>query len=496
MNKIKKNFVTLYLKIVLGIGITMITAVILASYLYKNYFYDYIQNNTEKEISTILDSVNLSSSILIQNKEFSDLQRLTESIGASSFIREITIYNTGANILASNRSFSDVNSSNKEFLDDLLSGKKFRYIKSDFSDNILIMAIPVNGSGYNSIENNDIMGVICIKADISAIKGLLTNLNNTFFETAIIVGILILMSILGVVTLKLLIPTSKLYKAAMAVSEGDYNHHIDENTEKEFYPVIKEFNNMTEKIKIRDEELKALHQKLKDHNENLEIKVTERTSELKLTQDITIRSLAHLAETRDNETGSHIFRTQHYVEILAEHLKDNPKFSKYLTSKNIELIFKSAPLHDIGKVGIPDSILLKPSGLTKEEFEIMKKHTVYGRDTIIKSENFIGNNSFLAFAKEIAYSHHEKWDGTGYPEGLAGEEIPISARLMAIADVYDALVSVRPYKKAFTHEEAVRIILEGDGRTSPNHFDPDILAIFSKIHNKFNDVYIQHPDAA
>ncbi|WP_319371553.1 HD domain-containing phosphohydrolase [uncultured Ilyobacter sp.] len=322
----------------------------------------------------------------------------------------------------------------------------------------------------------------------------MTNMNQTFFETTITIVILLLVIIIGIITFSLFIPASKLYKAAQAVSEGDYTHHVIGSKGREFYPVIKEFNNMTEKIRIRDEELKLLHKKLKENNEDLEIMVTNRTSELRLTQDITIRSLAHLAETRDNETGSHIFRTQHYIETLAESLKENPKFSEELTSKNIELIFKSAPLHDIGKVGIPDSILLKSSRLTKEEFEMMKKHTIYGRETLEKSEKFIGNKSFLYFAKEIAYSHHEKWDGSGYPEGLAGTDIPLSGRIMALADVYDALVSQRPYKKAFTHEEAVRIILEGDGRTSPEHFDPDILAAFSKIHHKFDEIHRNHPD--
>ena len=494
MNIIRKNFIKFCLKIILGIAITMTAVSILASFLYQNLFYDYIQTNTEKEISAILDSVNLSSSILMQNNDFYDLQRMTESIGASGFIKEITIYDKNKNIIASNIIFNESDGLHTENLDNLFSGRKLKYIKSDFSSDTLVMAIPVNGSRYSIINNNDITGVIYIKSDIGSIKGLLMNLNNSFLKTEFIIVILLLLCIIGIVTFSLFIPASKLYKAAQAVSEGDYSYHVDESKGREFYPLIKEFNNMTKKIKTRDEELKLLHDKLKGHNENLEIKVNKRDMELKLTQDITIRSLAYLAETRDNETGSHIFRTQHYVETLAEYLKDNPKFSKVLTQKNIELMFKSAPLHDIGKVGISDSILLKPSGLTKEEFEIMKKHTIYGRETIEKSEKFIGNKSFLSFAKEIAYSHHEKWDGSGYPEGLSGEYIPLSARIMAISDVYDALVSKRPYKKAFTHEEAVRIILEGDGRTSPEHFDPDILSAFSKIHHKFNEIYNNHPD--
>jgi len=237
-----------------------------------------------------------------------------------------------------------------------------------------------------------------------------------------------------------------------------------------------------------------LHQRdslLQEHNQNLEKKVDERTKELKLTQDVTVNSLAYLAEMRDNETGNHILRTKRYVEALAGHLRDHPRFREALTTRNIELISKSAPLHDIGKVGISDAILLKPGRYTDEEFEIMKKHTVYGRNAIIKSEKINGVNSFLKFAEEIAYCHHEKFDGSGYPRGISGEDIPLSARLMTIADIYDALISKRVYKKAFSHEEAVKIITEGDGRTSPEHFDPDILKAFTDIQDQFHKIYLE-----
>ncbi len=251
---------------------------------------------------------------------------------------------------------------------------------------------------------------------------------------------------------------------------------------------------MVKKIQDRDRQLKELHKKLKDQNLMLEELVRQRSEELELTQDVTIDSLATLSEIRDNETGYHIHRTKCYIRILAEHLKNHPKFSNYLNDTNIELILKSAPLHDIGKVGIPDSILLKPGKLTKEEFKIMKMHTVYGKNSIIKSEKIIGSSSFLRFAKEIIYSHHEKWDGTGYPKGLKGEEIPISARLMAIADVYDALISKRTYKEAFSHEKAVHIIIKGDGRTLPQHFDPDVLEDFYKLNDEFRKVYMEYSE--
>jgi putative two-component system response regulator len=171
-------------------------------------------------------------------------------------------------------------------------------------------------------------------------------------------------------------------------------------------------------------------------------------------------------------------RTQHYVRLLAEQLRNHPRFSAYLDDVTIDRLFKSAPLHDIGKVGIPDSILLKPGPLTAEEFEIMKTHTTLGKVAIESAEARLGKDvPFLRCAKEIAYSHQEKWDGSGYPQGLVGDAIPISARLMAIADVYDALISRRVYKAAFTHAAAMEIMVEGRGR----HFDPDVLDAFVAI---------------
>lgn len=227
---------------------------------------------------------------------------------------------------------------------------------------------------------------------------------------------------------------------------------------------------------------------LQDQNKNLEGLVKDRTRKLAKMQDAIIMAMASLAETRDNETGNHIRRTQNYVAALARQLKHLPRFSVELTDENIELLYKSAPLHDIGKVGIPDNILLKPGKLTSEEFEIMKLHTNYGRETILSVERYLGeSNEFLRFAREITYSHQEKWDGSGYPENLSGDAIPISARLMAVADVYDALISRRVYKPAFTHEEAIDIMRKGRG----THFDPDILDGFLKITDEFKEIALR-----
>ncbi len=201
--------------------------------------------------------------------------------------------------------------------------------------------------------------------------------------------------------------------------------------------------------------------------------------------------MASLAETRDNETGQHIIRTQHYVRELARELQHHPRFADYLSSAQIDLLFKSAPLHDIGKVGIPDRILLKPGRLEPDEMEVMKTHTTIGRDTIEAAERRLGHPvPFLVCAKEIAYSHQEKWDGSGYPQGLSGDDIPISARLMALADVYDALISRRVYKPAFTHERAVEMIEAQGG----SHFDPDVVAAFSRVKAHFATIALEFAD--
>jgi putative two-component system response regulator len=238
--------------------------------------------------------------------------------------------------------------------------------------------------------------------------------------------------------------------------------------------------------------LKAVADFLRDKNLFLEKEVNKRTSEVQAIQEVTILALASLAETRDNETGNHLYRTQRYVRSLALKLKHHPRFQDFLTDSNINMLFKSAPLHDIGKVGIPDCILLKPGKHTPEEFEIMKTHTTIGRDAIEHAERALGANvDFLRIAKEITLSHQEKWDGTGYPEELSGDDIPIAARLMALADVYDALISRRIYKEAMPHEKAVQIIIEGRGK----HFDPDIVDAFIELQDEFREIAGQYVDS-
>jgi putative two-component system response regulator len=236
--------------------------------------------------------------------------------------------------------------------------------------------------------------------------------------------------------------------------------------------------------------LSRANRRLADQNQLLEQMVTERTRELSRTKDVAIYCMASLAETRHAETGKHILRTQHFVRLLAQYLQDHPRFSAVLDPATVELLFKTAPLHDIGKVGVPDRILLKPGKLEPEEWLLMKKHAEYGHDALLRAEQELGTTDFLQLAREIAYTHHERWDGTGYPRGLAGEEIPISGRLMALADVYDALVHRRVYKDAYAHATAVEEISAQSGR----HFDPDVVLAFLDLQQEFQRVVADYSD--
>jgi putative two-component system response regulator len=240
-------------------------------------------------------------------------------------------------------------------------------------------------------------------------------------------------------------------------------------------------------------DMKMMQDFLRNQNSFLEAEIEKRTREVAAIQDVTIHAMASLAETRDNETGNHIRRTQNYVRVLAQKIRHHPRFAHFLDDdKIIEILFKSAPLHDIGKVGIPDKILLKPGRFEPEEFEIMKTHPELGRSAILHAEYELGLEvPFLKYAKEIAYAHQEKWDGSGYPLGLSGDDIPISARLMAIADVYDALISRRVYKEGMTHEKALQIIVEGKG----SHFDPDMVDAFLELQDDFKAIAAKYADS-
>ncbi|MFA5825381.1 MAG: HD domain-containing phosphohydrolase [Gallionellaceae bacterium] len=261
-------------------------------------------------------------------------------------------------------------------------------------------------------------------------------------------------------------------------------------------------------------ENQLLAQQLATLNSQLEQKIEERTAQLRHKteevahiRDVTIIALGTLAETRDNETANHLKRTQHYIRALANHLRDHPRYRDFLSEENIDALYKLAPLHDIGKVGIPDHILLKAGKLTNEEFEIMKKHPALGGDVLVAAESSLPAPSrFLHIARDIATGHHEKWDGSGFPSGLRGDSIPMPARLMAVADVYDALISQRAHKEAFTHEDAMdkpgqtehcthEDAVAAITRARGTHFDPDVISAFLAIQEEFRQIAEQYRDA-
>jgi len=266
-------------------------------------------------------------------------------------------------------------------------------------------------------------------------------------------------------------------------------------------------------------ELKHARDWLKNQNTWLEGEIRRRMRDNQLMQDVSIRALASLAEVRDMETGQHVRRTQAYVDVIARHLQHHPDFSAVLTPAMVEMVAKAAPLHDIGKVGIPDHILLKPGRFTPAEFEFMKRHSTIGGDAIdmalqaeMNPDDFavfqqhteIGSMAlaatiddfekaplaFLAVAKEIALWHHEKWDGSGYPHGLAGTRIPIPARIMAVADVFDALASKRLYKEAMPVDQAIQMIKDGSG----SHFDPAVVDAFLTHQDTMKDILHRFAD--
>jgi len=231
--------------------------------------------------------------------------------------------------------------------------------------------------------------------------------------------------------------------------------------------------------------------KVEQYNLTLEQRIRERTAQIERTQQVTAFSLARLSESRDTETGVHLERMRRYVRLLASEMSHWSTHRDLIDETFIHQLYFSSPLHDIGKVGIPDLILLKPGKLTPEEYEIMKWHSIIGGDTLKEADVEAGTNSFLAMGRDIAYYHHEKWDGSGYPYGLAGQDIPLAARIVALGDVYDALTSKRPYKDAFPHEKARAIILESDGA----HFDPDVVQAFIACESQFLSIQQEYTDA-
>lgn len=225
-------------------------------------------------------------------------------------------------------------------------------------------------------------------------------------------------------------------------------------------------------------------------NDLLKAKVAEQVEEINNSQLAMIFALAKLSHTRDDDTGLHLERVQYLCKLLASVLAEKPAYRHAITNKFIATIFHASPLHDLGKVGISDAILLKPDGLTEKEFEIMKTHTTIGAETLESVHKQYPKNEFIKMGIEISKYHHEKWDGSGYPEGLCGESIPLSARIMALVDVYEALRARRPYKEPFSHEKSRAIVIKGSGR----HFDPSIVQGFHDIEDEFEKYYTSMMD--
>jgi putative two-component system response regulator len=230
---------------------------------------------------------------------------------------------------------------------------------------------------------------------------------------------------------------------------------------------------------------------IENHNAELEERVREKVRELTEAQLGTIFAMSKLSESRDPETGEHLERMREYVRLLAENLRTVPRHAGIIDDAWVENLYAAAPLHDIGKVGIPDQILQKPGRLDAEEFTIMKLHAELGAKTLRAVNDQGLSNAFVRMGIDIAQGHHEKWDGSGYPDGLQGEAIPLAARILALADVYDALTSKRCYKEAFSHEKSKSIIMEGAGK----HFDPDVVQAFLNVEQAFIDVRLRYQDS-
>lgn len=241
--------------------------------------------------------------------------------------------------------------------------------------------------------------------------------------------------------------------------------------------------NCLEKKRLHDQEI-SLRNQVQDYNLRLEERVSEQVEQISKAHLAMIFSMSKLAESRDPETGEHLERMREYCRIIADELKEHTQYAAVIDEKYIENMYLASPLHDIGKVGVPDRVLLKPGKLTAEEFEEIKKHPTLGADTLRAVSQECPDNDFVKIGIEIAETHHEKWDGSGYPKGLAGKDIPLAGRILALGDVYDALTSKRVYKDAFSHEKSREIIVEGRGK----HFDPDVVDAFLRREEEFVEV--------
>lgn len=279
---------------------------------------------------------------------------------------------------------------------------------------------------------------------------------------------------------------SHYYEKYMKIQLDKFAEKVDSQIQNQLMTdLMLKYAELSKKFEEKNQKLLKSEEKLKEYNIKLEELVNEKVQEISESQMATIFALVKLAESRDDDTGAHIERTSKLCQFMAISLRELPQYKDVIDYTYVNNIYNASPLHDIGKVGIPDNILLKPGKLTQEEFEIMKTHTTIGYETLLEVQKRYEHNSFLKMGMEIAKCHHEKWDGTGYPQGLTGEDIPLSARIMAIVDVYDALRSRRVYKEGFSHEKSCEIIKEGSGK----HFDPLIVEVFLRHNEEFEKFY-------
>lgn len=265
-----------------------------------------------------------------------------------------------------------------------------------------------------------------------------------------------------------------------------FSRAVDDQIQKELMTkLVLDYSAIAIEIEKLNRELRRKKNQLEKYNKRLNTLVDEKVKEISEAQLATIYGLIKLSEARDNETGYHVERTSEFCGLLAEKTRENGYYNNEINDVFIKTIVKAAPLHDIGKVGVSDNILLKPKKLTDEEMTTMRSHVIIGYGALSQVQAKYKNNEFINMGLEISRYHHEKWDGSGYLEGLKGEDIPLAARIMAIADVYDALRSERPYKKAFSHKKSLEMIKEGAGK----HFDPVLVKVLVKENLAFEDLY-------
>jgi len=286
-------------------------------------------------------------------------------------------------------------------------------------------------------------------------------------------------------------PICKLMNAVNEIRKGNMDVMVEINTTEEFGAFSEAFNQMIRELKYSKDKLELTNKNLERIYKELE----KSNIHLQKTQEMAIHGLSKLAESRDPDTGAHIKRMQYYAKLITIEMKNQEKFKQIIDENFINDIYTSSALHDVGKVGVPDAVLLKPGKLEPYERAIIETHTVIGGNALKETEEMLqkestGETSFLSMGKEIAYYHHERWDGNGYPAKLKGEEIPLAARIVALADVYDALTSDRVYRKKMSHDEAKAIILEGRG----TKFDEDVIMAFLNVEDRFIAIKEQFKD--